>query len=457
MNLLKDLRQRKQSLTKPSKHRSAKDYLKFIGPGTIISILGFFIAYQFVDPAPPRQLTIATGSTDGAYYAFGQEYRRILHKYGITFNVKSTAGSVENLRLLEKAGGSVDVAFMQGGIHTSGNAEDIIALGSLYYEPLWIFVHTDLKIEKLSDLRGGQIAVGSEGSGTRALAMQLLGLNNISTQNSTIVSMSGEKAADKLVLGELDAAFFVTAPHSPVIQKLLRSKEIKLMSMRRSAAYESRLHYLSCLSLAEGAIDPSENIPSTDIKLIAPTTQLVARADIHAALIDLLLQAATEIHHNGGLFEKTGEFPSPKYLDFKLSPEAERFYRSGPSFLQRYLPFWVATFLDRTKVMLLPLFALIFPLFKLMPLIYRWRIRRKIFRWYREIARVDPDLNPDLYTNHFGQALQRLDRMEAEVSKISVPLGFTQELYHLRLHIEMLRNRMVKTDSKRAGSGGDRL
>jgi hypothetical protein len=174
-------------------------------------------------------------------------------------------------------------------------------------------------------------------------------------------------------------------------------------------------------------------------------------------LIDLLLQAATEIHHKGGLFEKTGEFPSPKYLDFKLSQEAERFYRSGPSFLQRYLPFWVATFLDRTKVMLLPLVALIFPLFKLMPLIYRWRIRRKIFRWYREIARVDPDLNPDLYTNHFGQALQRLDRMEAEVSKISVPLGFTQELYHLRLHIEMLRNRILKTDSKRAGSRGDRL
>ena len=200
-------RPQKQSLKKLSKHRSVKDYLKFIGPGTIISILGFFIAYQFVDPAPPRQLTIATGSTDGAYYAFGREYSRMLQKYGITLHVKSTAGSVENLRLLEKADGNVDVAFMQGGIHTSGNAEDIIALGSLYYEPLWIFVHTDLKIEKLSDLRGEQIAVGSEGSGTRALAMQLLELNNISTQNSTIVSMSGEKAADKLVLGELDVVF----------------------------------------------------------------------------------------------------------------------------------------------------------------------------------------------------------------------------------------------------------
>jgi TRAP transporter TAXI family solute receptor len=450
-------RPQKQSLKKLSKHRNLKNYLKFIGPGTIISAIGLFIAYQFVDPAPPRQLTIATGSTDGAYYAFGKEYSRMLQKYGITLHVKSTAGSVENLRLLEKADGNVDVAFMQGGIHTSGNAEDIIALGSLYYEPLWIFVQTEFEVEKLSDLKGGQIAVGSEGSGTRALAMQLLELNNISTQNSIIVSMSGEKAADKLVLGELDAGFFVTAPHSPVIQKLLRSKEIKLMSMRRAAAYESRLHYLSGLSLAEGAIDPSENIPSTDIKLIAPTTQLVARADIHAALIDLLLQAATEIHHKGGLFEKTGEFPSPEYLDFKLSQEAERFYRSGPSFLQRYLPFWVATFLDRTKVMLLPLVALIFPLFKLMPLVYRWRIRRKIFRWYREIAQVDPDLNPDLYTNRFGQALRSLDRMEAEVSKISVPLGFTQELYHLRLHIEMLRNRMLKTDSKKAGSGGDRL
>ena len=435
-----------------STKRGLKDYLKLVGPGTIITIAGFIIAYQFVAPAPPDHITMATGSTGGAYYAFGKAYANILQKYGITLEVINTVGSVENLKLLEKEDGGVDVAFIQGGIQLPHQSDKFISLGSLYYEPLWIFHRIGLGIHQLSELRGKRLAVGRQGSGTKVLSMQLLTLNDVSEQNTKLLSLGGSKAAEMLIQGDIDAAFFVSAHHSAVIQQLLHSKNIQLMSLSRAAAYAARLHYLSVLNLPAGAIDLVDNIPSENTALLAPTTQLIARTDIHPALVDLLLQAATEIHKAGGLFEKTGEFPAPKYLDFELSKEARRFYKSGPPFLQRYLPFWVATFIDRTKVMLVPLIALLFPLFKLMPLVYRWRFRSKIYRWYRKLSEVDPELHKEDMASHLDEYLARLNRIEAQVCQTSVPLSFSNELYHLRLHIEMLRNKLIHTASDSAGS-----
>ena len=435
-------------MPKLSVKRGLKDYLKIIGPGLIITIIGFLITYQFVAPAPPRHITIATGSTGGAYYAFGKAYSEILRRYGITLEVLPTAGSAENLQLLHKDDSPVDVAFLQGGIQTADRSTEIISLGSLYYEPLWGFQRRGRAIDRFGDLKGKRIAVGREGSGTKALVMQLLAFNGISEQNTEIFTQGGQKAANMLIAEELDAAFFVTAHHSPVIRQLLVSENILLWSFHRAAGYAARLHYLSVLELPEGAIDFQRNIPSESTTLIAPTTQLVARAQFHAALIDLLLQAATEVHRAGGLFEKTGEFPAPKYLDYKLSAEAERFYASGPPFLRRYLPFWVATFIDRTKVMLVPLLALFFPLFRMMPLIYRWRFRSKIYRWYKKLAEVDPELRADDTAAHLDEHLARLDRIEEQVCQTSVPLSFTNELYHLRLHIEMLRTKLNQASDK---------
>ncbi len=426
--------------------------MKLISPGAIITIVGFLIAYQFVAPAPPDHITMATGSAGGAYYAFGKAYSKKLRQYGITLEVKNTAGSVENLQLLEKDDGGADVAFVQGGIHLATPSDNFISLGSLYYEPLWIFHSASPGINQLSELRGKRLAVGRQGSGTKVLALQLLKLNGVSEQNTKLLSQGGQKAADMLIQGDIDAAFFVTAHHSAVTQQLLHSKNIKLMNLSRAAAYAARLHYLSILNLPAGAINFVENIPSASTTLLAPTTQLVARTFIHPALVDLLLQAATEIHQAGGLFEKTGEFPAPKYLDFELSEEAKRFYKSGPPFLQRYLPFWVATFIDRTKVMLVPLVALLFPLFKLMPLVYRWRFRSKIYRWYRKLSEVDPEFHKEDLAIHLDENLAKLNGIEAQVCQTSVPLSFSNELYHLRLHIEMLRNKLIQAASDANGS-----
>jgi TRAP transporter TAXI family solute receptor len=428
--------------------RTIGEYVKVFGPAVLLTIVGFIVAYQFVRPAPPRRISIGTGSPQGSYFAYGKAYRRILERNGVQLEVRATAGSVENIRLLEADSGGVDVAFMQGGIGALAQADDIVSLGSLYFEPLWIFHQADLALKRFSDLQGLRVEVGKEGSGTRTLAMQLLGKNGITTKNTQIFSYGSTKAVKALLSGELDVAIFVTSHRTKYIQQLLGSRSVRLMELKRAEAYAFSYHYLHVLRVPEGVIDFVANIPSRDITLVAPTTQLVARSDLHPALIGLLLEAAKEIHHAGGGFEKEGEFPAPKYLDFALSEEAERYYKSGPSFLQRYLPFWVANFLARTSVMLLPLLALLFPFFKLMPPIYRWRMRSRIYRWYSELEAVDPDLQKDQIAERLDEYLAELDRLEEQVSKVSIPLSYSEELYGLRLHIDMLRKKLREAGAK---------
>ncbi len=425
-----------------------KEKLKIFGPAMVIAIVGFVVAYQFVTPAPPRNIIIGTGSPEGAYFAYGKKYHELFAKENIELEVKITAGSAENLKLLEADSNSVDIAFIQGGMGALAKTEKLVSLGSLYFEPLWIFHQNDLTLNRLSDLKGLRVAVGEEGSGTKVLTTQLLGLNGINGKNTRLLSYDSQQASERLLKGEIDVAFFVTTHRTSYLWRLLKSKSITLMGLERAEAYALRYHYLHVLKLPEGVIDFQDNIPSRDLTLVAPTTQLVARSDLHPALIELFLQTAEEVHKSGVGFERRGEFPAPKHLDFELSQEAKRFYQSGTPFLQRYLPFWVANFLSRMKVMLLPLVALLYPLFKLMPTIYRWRMRSRIYRWYSELEAVDSEMHKKDLTANLDEHLLMLDNLEAKVSNISVPSAYSEELYSLRLHIDMMRNKLYKAREK---------
>ena len=428
--------------------RTIGEYLRVFGPALLLAGIGFVVAFQFVDPAPPRRISIATGSPSGAYFAYGGAYSEILKRDGISLEVLPTAGSAENIKLLEAESGGVDVALVAGGFSTLAQSDKIISLGSLYYEPLWIFHQKNLKLARLPDLRGMRVAVGEEGSGTKVLALQLLELNGISEKNTRLLSYGSQEAATMLLEKKLDAAIFVTTHRSPYIEPLMKSRSLKLMGLERAKAYALKFHYLHVLEVPEGVLNFEANIPSGDLTLVAVTTQLAAKADLHPALINLLLQAAEKVHHKGGRFEKKGQFPSPKYVDFDLSKEAVRFYKSGPPFLQRYLPFWVANFLTRMVVMLVPLFALLYPLFKIMPLIYKWRMRSRIYRWYSELKAVDPEIQKDFVAERLEEYLAKLNEVEKQVSNISVPPAYAEGLYDLRLHIEMLRNKLRKAGNK---------
>jgi TRAP transporter TAXI family solute receptor len=413
-------------------------------------LLGFVVAYQFTGPLPPERITIAAGSKDGAYTAFAKQYRSILARNGIELIVRNTAGSMENLKLLQSNKSGVDVAFVQSGTGGVEKQENLVSLGSVYYEPIWVFTRGDTPVKRIAELRGKRIAIGPPGSGTRTVALQLLSDNGMTIQPDQFSTLGGNQAVDGLLTGKVDAVFTVPSVRSSNVQKLLKAGGVQLMTFERAAAYIQYHTFLSRLMLPEGVIDLKRNFPPRDTALLASTANLVARKDFHPALSDLLLQVASEVHSEGGLFEKRGEFPSSGHLDFPLSKEAERFFKFGPPFLQRFMPFWAATLVDRLKVMLLPFIILLIPLLKIVPPAYNWRVRSKIYRPYKDLQDLDARIRENLPIDDLDDCMAELKKIEFEVKKINVPLSYSEPLYNLRLHIELLATKI--RDAREHGS-----
>lgn len=416
-----------------------KHQLKIYAPAVLLVLLGFVVAYQFIKPAPPDTVVMASGGVGGAYHRFAQDYAQRLAAEGIELRIVNTEGSVENLRLLHE--GKVEVAMLQGGIEDTGGEVELRSLGSLYYEPLWLFHRPGLQIDRLPSLAGLRVAIGSQGSGTRALVTRLLKDNGFDPAAINFVDLGGREAAQALQGGELDAAFFVSSARAELIQQLLHAPGVRLASFERADAYARRYRFLTSVELPEGVVDLQANIPSQKVRLLAPAANLVVHAEIHPAVIDLLLQAAADAHEEGDWFEARGEFPQAGLLAYPLAKEAQRYYKNGPPFLQRYLPFWAASLIDRLKVMLLPLVLMLLPFFKIMPPIYTWRMRSRVYRWYAQLQAVDEQIGTAAEADR-ERLLGELEQIENEVRHVNVPLSFAHHLYHLRQHIDLVRLRL---------------
>jgi TRAP transporter TAXI family solute receptor len=416
-----------------------RDALKIYLPITLLVLGGFIFTWQFVDPAPPKTITIATGMAGGSYAAYGEQYKAILARNGITLKVRRTAGASENIELLNDPKSGVAVAFIQGGIGDPFGAPDLRSVASVFYEPVWVLARGAKAPRKLTAFKGKRIAIGNKGSGTRVLAKTLLTANDIDDENSTFLSLGGEAAAQALADGRVDAAFFVSATLSARLRALVRRPDINLVDFSQADAYQRRFKYLSKIDLPEGVLDLGINLPAANMTLVAPTGALVARDDIHPALIDLFLAAAIEIHRSGNLTTPFELFPSPKFVDFPLDSDAERYLKRGPSFLRRVLPFGAAILVERLIIMLVPLITLMIPLFKIAPPAYRWGIRRKIYRWYKELKQVEEDWQAEGAGTDKAAIIARLDAIQDQVSHVHIPLSYAEHLYHLRLHVGFVR------------------
>lgn len=419
-----------------------KNRLKYYGPGTLLVVLSFAVAFFLMKPAPPRKLVIGTGDTDGSYFHYGEQFRDILARDGIQLEVRTTGGSIDNLGLLES--GEVDIAFMQGGVGSTTQTRDLISLGSLFYEPIWLFHRAEINMQKMDAMLGLRIGMGAPNSATEILSKTVMHLLGVSSNEAKFMAVGGAEAADMLIDGQLDIAFMINGYEAPLIQKMLKARQVLPLSVKRANAFARKFRYWTIVTLPRGIVDFAADIPSYDVVLLAPAAQLVAKKDFHPALVDVFISAAEEIFGSGGVFEEPGEFPSLKLLDFEANKDIRRFYKSGPSFLRRYLPFWLANFIDRMKIMLVPLVAIMFPFFKLMPPLYRYRIRSKIYRCYRELELLDPELHHEEMQGRVQEYLERLDQLDEKVSKISVPLGFRESVYNLRIHIDMIQSRLLK-------------
>lgn len=422
-------------------------------------ILGFCVAVLvatymiFVEPPPPRKLTIATGSKNGGYNRFATVYADALRKDGISVEVRETAGSVENLKLLADDKSGVTVAIVQSGVASQEQLPRFNALASLYREPLWVFYRGDEPISQLSQLAGKRVGVGPSGSGTHAVAMQLLAANGLGESSAgrggvTLIQDDVATAAKALKNGEIDAAFFVAAFEAEYIRDLLKDPQVRLTSFDQREAYHRRFRFLAPVTVPRGLVDLGKNVPSKDVALLAPTAQLIVRKDFHPALASLLLTTAAQIHGKGDEISEPGEFPSKSYCDFPLSEDARHYFRSGPTVLQRLLPFWLASLIDRAKVMLIPVIVLMMPLLRAAPPIMRWRTRRKIYRWYSDLREIDQQLVTGMPASEVDVELARIRDIENQVAHIDVPLSYMEEFYHLRLHIEMLEHDLIELKAR---------
>ena len=417
-------------------------------PFPLVTALVLAVTPWLVGDPVPREIVIASGQRDGAYFAFATEYAETLRGDGIRVTVLSSAGSIENSELLHS--GKAALAIVQAGAAVERDREHLQSLASIYLEPVWVFHKADLQCNELTDLAAKRIAVGPEGSGTRALALRLLEANGLDAGESavrTTTAAGGSQAAQALRRGEVDAAIFVISPESPVIRQLLTDSKIKLMSFDRAEAYTRRMTYLSQVTLPEGALDLEHNLPGEDVELLATTANLVTRDDLHSALIPPILEAAFAIHGGTSMFHGGAGFPSPENVELPLAADARSYFRSGPSFLFRYLPFRLASWIDRMKLLLLPLVTVLFPLFKAAPPLYRWRIRSRIYRWYVILREIDKRFNQADGDADFSADIEKLQVLEEELSQFSIPLSYMEEFYNLRLHIgyvlEKLRQREV--------------
>jgi TRAP-type uncharacterized transport system substrate-binding protein len=416
-------------------------------PFVLLAITLVALAYWLLDPNPPRRVVLATGVAQGAYAEFGQRYADRLKQHGIRVELRNTQGAAENLALLRDASSGVQIGFVQGGASETPDADTTQkSLGSMFYEPVWLFYRADsaqrlLKkpaLDSLSQLEGWRVNIGAAGSGVPHLATRLLEANRIDAASIALSQQPVTPAVIELLEGRLDALVLASAPESAMVQMLLQTPGIALFDFAQADAYTRRFGFLSAVTLPRGVVDLARDMPAADVRMVAPTATLVVRDDLHPALAQLFVQAARDVHGDSGWFQRKGDFPNARDGERALAPEAERFYRSGVPWLQRYLPFWLANLVDRMWLAMLSIVAVLLPLSRIVPPIVELRIRSRVFRWYAQLRQIESDVR----TRPPKELLDGLDAIEDKVNAIQVPLSYTDELYALKSHIQMVRRRL---------------
>jgi TRAP-type uncharacterized transport system substrate-binding protein len=411
----------------------------------VVSLAISLVAFGLFDTAAPNSLTIASGPEGSAFRRNAEQYKKILAKQGVTLRILPSEGSNDNLGKLANPKIPVDVGFVLGGEAGSTTAENLVSLGSISYQPLMIFYRGQRR-HLLSDFKGLRIDIGPDGSGANSLAHTLLAANGIKAgDGTTYLDTLSDDTARALDEGRIDA-FFAMSDSTPntLIRQLLRTPNIHLFNVIQADGYARRIPYLNKLQLPRGSLDFGEDIPSEDVQLIGPTVELVARDSLHPALSDLLLEAAREVHGKPGLYKKRGEFPAPLEHEFRISPDATRYYASGKSFLYRTFPFWVASLIARIFAVLVPLVLVLVPAIKIVPALYRWRMTSRIYRWYGALQRLERDaLNPSFDAMRREDLVRHLDHIESAVVKIVVPPAFGDLFYGLRGHIGAVRESLL--------------
>ena len=429
---------------------SLRAMLVSAGPFILLALALLTLAYWWLDPNPPKQVTLATGPAQSAYAEFGARYAKALALNGIEVRLVPSEGSSANLQLLRE--GKVDLGFVQGGSDESplDAKSGIESLGSLFVEPLWLFYKSQAAIDATSNdtltsfgqLKTLRINVGTKGSGVPALMEKLFDVNRLEMATLKLTKLEQTPATMAFLGNEIDAIVFASAPESPMVQMLLQTPDVKLLDFSQNEAYSRRFSFLTPVSLPRGVVDLAGDVPTTDVRLVAPTTTLLARDGVHPAILQLFSQASLKMHGSASWFNRAREYPNVANTEFPLAQEADRTIRNGVPLLQRYLPFSLANLMERMWLALGIIVAVLLPLSRIVPPLYQFRIRSRIFRWYGQLRNIEERMGDKIEPAE--ALLEELEALEARAEKVTVPLSYTDELYSLRNHIDMVRQKLLK-------------
>lgn len=423
-----------------------------VGAFVLLALCAWLVS-RYISPAPPSAVQMTTGAVDGASHQFGLKYQAYMRANGVRLDLQLSTGGVQNLERLNK---DTPIGFVQGGLGVLSldpqkNAEDtqLRSLGVIGYEPVWIFTHSAELAKTMSaslgSLKGRKVAIGADGSGTRKVALELLQSFGVDSSNAALGTEGGGAAAKLLVDKQIDAVIVISAPQGAAVQGLLTQPGVVAVSLEQAEGLTRRFPYLSLVSLKAASVDPQRNLPASDITLLATTANLVVQENLHPALAYLLLEAARDVHKGASLLNKPGEFPNPRGTDFPLADEAQRYYKDGRPFLQRYLPYWAANFVQRMLLVLIPLLAVAIPVMKTIPDLLDWRQKQRLFRHYGILLGLERRLREkQLTTDEVTESTALLEKIEQDISSTKFALGFTDKVYTLRQHVDYVRSQLTK-------------
>jgi hypothetical protein len=416
--------------------------------GTISLLLIYFI------PAPPSTVMMATGNKGTTFEYFGQRYRDIFARSHVELKVLETDGAVDNIELLKDPNSGVQIALDFGGISDGKRAPELLSLGIVYTNPFWIFYSSDEPLDRLSQLKGRRIAVGPVGSGTRFSAERILGRSGVDSMTATLLPFGGAAAVAALIESKADVVWTAGPPDAPTVNSLLRNPKVRLMSFPRADAFTRIFPDLVRLVLPEGVIDLASNTPPNDVVLIGTTTKVLVRNDLHPQIVQLLLQTMVEAHGEAGIFQRVGEFPNAADPEFPVAPAASDFYKSGPSLTQRYLPLWLSAHAQRAIAVLVAGLAIGIPAFRFLPVFYQWVMRRRLMYWYAKLKALEASFDINANAMSLPETKIEIERIEDAVSHIQFPLSFTDQLYNLRSHIDIVRRKIASRANYARVNGG---
>ena len=448
MHVRRERTMRNNPSRKRSTHVSFRGHLLIFASVLLIVIICGVVLFHFVLPAPPETLVMTTGMEGGTYSVFGKRYQEAMAPEKVHLELLPSSGSVENFNRLKDDSFRVDVGFIQGGTILAKEAPNLVSLGGICYSPLWVFYRSQETLDDLSLLKGKRITVGPEGSGARRFSMELLRVSNAAEPPTQLLDLPSAAAIKAILEGRVDVIMISSTVDNALVQDLLHSEGIKLMNFRQAEAYTRLYPALSQVTLPKGILDLSKNKPATDIHLLATTTSLVVRKNLHPAMMYTLLGAAVDIHGDAGWVQKAGEFPSPKSQDLPLSDIAERFYKSGRPFLLDYLPFWMAAYVDRMILILVPAAVVLIPLLRVIPPLYFWWNRRKLYKYYEDLKHLEMEIGEDSTPGRMMEYQETLNRIEAFINEVRVPLALFKEVYMLKEHVDFVRKKLARLEQR---------